>query len=68
MSGVPMFISAAGTELWRAGAAAPELRNLDGQQTSSTAVLATTGPNLFNYGSSAIAIGMSHCCFGPVFG
>ena len=61
---VRIFISAAGAELSRAAAVAPELRNLDRQQTSSTAVLATTDPNLLNYGSPAVASGRATCC-GP---
>ena len=53
------FMSAARAELWRAGAAAPKLRSLDPQQTSFTAVLATTGPSLLNHGSY-IAVGVSY--------
>ena len=54
----------AGAGLRKVGAAAPQLRNLDRQQTSSTAVLATTGPNLLNHGSLAVTIGLSHRYFG----
>ena len=59
-----MRISAAGEELSRVVAVAPELRNISQRQQASTAVLVTTDPNLLIHGSPAVASGMSYCC-GP---
>ena len=57
---VGMRISAAGEELSRVVAVAPELRNMGQRQQASTAVLVTTDPNLLVYGSPAVASGRSY--------
>lgn len=48
-----MHISATEEELSRATAVAPFRRNMNRHTTSSTAVLATSEPNLLNHGSTA---------------
>ena len=57
---VGMRISAAGEELSRVVAVAPELRNMGQRQQASTAVLVTTDPNLLVYGSPAVAYGTGY--------
>ena len=57
--------SAAEVELSSTAAAGQRSANRGLRQQTSTAVLATTDPNLLNHGSTAVAKGTTNCC-GPV--
>ena len=56
-----MLISAAGEKLSRVAALGQKSANLAQAQKSSTAVLTATGPDILNYGSSAVAHTPGYC-------